>query len=566
MNSMRNGAKLFAIGTGASVTGTVITNSLIRLRKAIDKSFAREAEDIPILATGAAYGVYMSLSSNLRYQTLAGIIEQRLLEPLLHNHKILLSALCFAFRTGNTFLGSLIFHPTSLIINLLPNYSHFQHSSTNTFNDNKISKKKDEEPATIHYCYWSFGAMLLRTWGSRRQKRGEGDLTVGIPSLQIYRSSRDESTRPNLDQTSRRNSAHAPVRGVGDLELRQRVKTLVAAPLPPAASPPYSDHSPLPTQPRSDTMESKGCFGRDHLKYLVMEAIRCGCQGHRAEMNAARVAKCLAALEGRDKANADDLKKVVSYLPMSFENRVAAVDIATQFQECKFLKWWIKKLILLKHRKAEKFYFAAINNKNHFKSDSSVQGPVKRLAVDATLRAAAPYQKLRREKGIQKSRKIFVEKTDIESQKNGTQSGSLGRSHYSLSAQPASVLIPLVSSFLLTIYINPISYNRVAYKFLGFALFLFVEMLQKFCCLLQGQSQWQESISVLRDFPVGGGSPLAHGLTTAVRVGMNAEKSGDVGRIMIIAIIDGRANISLKRSTDPEAAASSDAPRPSTQN
>lgn len=45
---------------------------------------------------------------------------------------------------------------------------------------------------------------------------------------------------------------------------------------------------------------------------------------------------------------------------------------------------------------------------------------------------------------------------------------------------------------------------------------------------------------------------------------MNAEKSGDVGRIMIVAITDGRANISLKRSTDPEAEAS-DAPRPSSQ-
>lgn len=33
---------------------------------------------------------------------------------------------------------------------------------------------------------------------------------------------------------------------------------------------------------------------------------------------------------------------------------------------------------------------------------------------------------------------------------------------------------------------------------------------------------------------------------------------------MIVAITDGRANISLKRSTDPEAAAS-DAPRPSAQ-
>ena len=34
---------------------------------------------------------------------------------------------------------------------------------------------------------------------------------------------------------------------------------------------------------------------------------------------------------------------------------------------------------------------------------------------------------------------------------------------------------------------------------------------------------------------------------------------------MIVAITDGRANISLKRSTDPEAAVATDAPKPSAQ-
>lgn len=140
--------------------GTGITNVLINIRKAFDKDFASEAEDVPVLSTSVAYGVYMAVSSNLRYvfiitsvehfmslisdtpeqqfsnwllktqgllymhlhlklsndlvslrnryQILAGIIEQRMLEPLLHNRKLALSAMCFAVRTGNTFLGSLM--------------------------------------------------------------------------------------------------------------------------------------------------------------------------------------------------------------------------------------------------------------------------------------------------------------------------------------------------------------------------------------------------------------------------------------------------------------------------
>lgn len=49
--------------------GTGVTNTLIAARKAVDKTFAGEAEDLPILSTSAAYGVYMAVSSNLRYDS-----------------------------------------------------------------------------------------------------------------------------------------------------------------------------------------------------------------------------------------------------------------------------------------------------------------------------------------------------------------------------------------------------------------------------------------------------------------------------------------------------------------
>ncbi|XP_059431128.1 protein RETICULATA-RELATED 4, chloroplastic-like [Corylus avellana] len=105
-----NGTKLFAVGTASSLVGTAVTNALINARKAVDKAAGVEVEKqtLPILSTSAAYGVYMAVSSNLRYQVLAGVIEQRLLEPLLHKHKLMLGAISFAVRTGNTFLGSLL--------------------------------------------------------------------------------------------------------------------------------------------------------------------------------------------------------------------------------------------------------------------------------------------------------------------------------------------------------------------------------------------------------------------------------------------------------------------------
>ena len=61
-----------------------------------------------VLVTSAAYASYMASSSNLRYQVIAGVIEERGIERVFAGQPGVCHAASFIVRTLNTFVGSLL--------------------------------------------------------------------------------------------------------------------------------------------------------------------------------------------------------------------------------------------------------------------------------------------------------------------------------------------------------------------------------------------------------------------------------------------------------------------------
>jgi len=174
------------------------------------------------------------------------------------------------------------------------------------------------------------------------------------------------------------------------------------------------------------------------------------------------------------------------------------------------------------------------------------KGKKARLAVAATLRAAAPYQKNRRKRAIGKRKEgclVHVVKDDFRIKRMSRKAGTLVI--FCVDASGSMALNRMNAAKGAAIQLLSDAYKSRD----KIALIIFHGDSAQ--VLVPPTKSMALTKNRLEAMPCGGGSPLAHSLMLAVQTAVNTMKvKQDVGRVVIVLITDGRANIPLELSMD----------------